>query len=352
MPSEPRGPSLFSPSRAHRQAANVVELAFPDASDAEARCRDILQALPAAIYTTDADGRITFYNEAAVALAGRRPQLGSDQWCVTWKLFRPDGTPLPHAECPMAVALREERPIRGVEAVAERPDGSRVAFEPFPTPIHDGNGRLIGAVNMLIDITDRKAAEERLLVLMREVDHRANNLLAVVQATVRLTEAATVEDFKVILEGRIRALSRAHSLLARTRWTGVDLAQLVADELAGLDGATAARVFMAGPSIRLDPAAAQSVAVALHELATNAVKHGALSQAEGAVDLRWRIALDGRLDLTWRESGGPEVTQPSRTGFGSMVIQNTILRDLHGEVSFDWRPEGLVCRIKAELSPS
>lgn len=349
MLSEAKGLPLFGPSRAQLQAANVIELAFKDGPETEGRCRDVLQALPVAIYTTDADGRITFFNEAAVALAGRRPQVG-EQWCVSWKLFWPDGAPLPHEEAPMALALRENRPIRGMEAVAERPDGSRVPFEPFPTPIHDANGRLIGAVNMLIDLSDRKAAEERLLLLMREVDHRANNLLAVVQATVRLTEADTVEDFKATLEGRIRALARAHSLLARSRWSGVDLAQLVADELAGLEASTATRVFMAGPSIRLDPAAAQSVAVALHELASNAVRHGALSDARGAVDLRWRVDEDGSLDLTWRETGGPGVTAPDKTGFGSMVIQNTILRDLRGEVDFDWRPEGLTCRIKADLS--
>ena len=103
--------------------------------DGERRVQDLLAAIPAAIYTTDAAGKITYYNEAAVELAGRRPTIGSDEWCVTWKLYWPDGTPLPHDQCPMAVALREGRPVRGKEAVAERPDGTRVPFIPFPTPI-------------------------------------------------------------------------------------------------------------------------------------------------------------------------------------------------------------------------
>src|SRR5262245_21521002 len=127
--------------------------------EGEQRFREALGALPIAIYTTDAAGKVTFYNEAAVALTGRRPELGSDEWCVTWQLYRPDGTPLPHDQSPMAVALREQRIVRDVEAIAERPDGSRVRFLPFPTPLFDRDGRLRGAINMLLDITERHRAE-------------------------------------------------------------------------------------------------------------------------------------------------------------------------------------------------
>ena len=123
-------------------------------------CRELLDALPAAIYTTDAAGRLTYYNSAAVQLAGRRPKIGSDEWCVTWRLYRPDGTPLPHDECPMAVALKTGRPVRGVEAVAERPDGTLVPFMPYPTPLHDASGNVVGAVNMLVDLTERSHAEQ------------------------------------------------------------------------------------------------------------------------------------------------------------------------------------------------
>ena len=134
--------------------------------------RDLLEALPVAIYTTDAAGRITFYNSAAVELAGRVPMLGSDEWCVTWRLYRPDGTPLPHDQCPMAVALRENRPVRGEEAIAERPDGTRVVFMPYPTPIRDGAGNLIGAVNLLVDVTDSKRGEEQLRRLSEGLEDR------------------------------------------------------------------------------------------------------------------------------------------------------------------------------------
>jgi PAS domain S-box-containing protein len=130
--------------------------------ESESRYRSVIDALPAAVYTTDADGKITMFNQAAVELSGRVPEVGSDSWCVTWKLYHPDGTPMPHAECPMAMALQQAEPIRGLEAIAERPDGSRVSFVPYPTPLRDSSGKLVGAINMLVDITDRKRAEAQL----------------------------------------------------------------------------------------------------------------------------------------------------------------------------------------------
>ena len=121
---------------------------------------DLVNALPAAIYITDARGRIIFYNEAAATLWGCHPELGKSEFCGSWKLYWPDGTPLTHDECPMALALKQKRPIRGMEAIAERPDGTRIPFIPYPTPLFDAAGELIGGVNMLVDITDHKRAEE------------------------------------------------------------------------------------------------------------------------------------------------------------------------------------------------
>jgi two-component system CheB/CheR fusion protein len=126
----------------------------------DAYFQQVLDLLPAAVYITNASGLITYYNEAAATLWGRHPQLGLSEWCGSWKLYWPDGRPLPHDQCPMALALREKRPVRGMEAVAERPDGTRVPFIPYPTPLYDASGELIGAVNMLVDITDRKRAEQ------------------------------------------------------------------------------------------------------------------------------------------------------------------------------------------------
>lgn len=121
---------------------------------------EALDALPAPIYLTDATGHITHYNKACLPFAGRTPEAGRDRWCVTWKLFSTDGTPMPHDECPMAVALNEGRELRGGEAIAERPDGTRVRFVPFPTPLYHDDGSLAGAVNLLIDVTDRRRADD------------------------------------------------------------------------------------------------------------------------------------------------------------------------------------------------
>lgn len=117
-------------------------------------CHALLDELPVPIYTTDAAGAVTYWNRACVEFAGREPQLGHDRWCVTWQLYTTTGKPLPHESCPMAQAIREKRAIRDVIAIAERPDGSRVAFRPYPTPLFDEHGSLRGAVNMLIDVTD------------------------------------------------------------------------------------------------------------------------------------------------------------------------------------------------------
>jgi PAS domain S-box-containing protein len=139
----------------------------PDGGD-DRSYRQILDALGVAMYTTDAAGRITFFNDAAVELWGRRPALG-EEWCGSWRLFWPDGRPMRHDECPMAIALRENRAVRGWWAIAERPDGGRVAFQPFPTPLRDDAGNLVGAVNVLVDVTEQRRAQDALRATATEL---------------------------------------------------------------------------------------------------------------------------------------------------------------------------------------
>lgn len=139
----------------------------------ERRFREVIDALPVAIYTTDAEGRITHANPASVALTGRTPSLGTDRWCISWKLFYADGTPLPHDKCSIAIALTEGVVVHGGEYLVERPDGTRRWFSPFPTPIRDGGGRIVGGINMLMDITERKEADDR----RREEDLRYRTLV-------------------------------------------------------------------------------------------------------------------------------------------------------------------------------
>jgi PAS domain S-box-containing protein len=147
----------------------------------ERQFREMIDALPVAIYTTDAEGKITHFNPAAVEFSGRVPELGSDHWCVTWKLYHTDGTPMPHDQCPMAIALKEGRAVRGEEAIAELPDGTRRQFEPFPTPLFDTDGRLVGGINMLLDTTERRRTEAAL----READQRKDDFLAVLAHELR-----------------------------------------------------------------------------------------------------------------------------------------------------------------------
>lgn len=210
-----------------------------------------------------------------------------------------------------------------------------------------GGPRIIRGVNQ--DISDRRRAEERQALLAREVDHRAKNALAVVQSIVGLTRDADPERFRTAVIGRIAAMARAHTLLAREGWDGAELRELLEAEVApyrGDDASGAMRVALSGPRVTLAAGAAQPIAMALHELATNAAKYGALSLPAGRVEVAWAASGDGGLVLRWTEGGGPPLDgPPARRGFGSSVIRNTIERQLGGETSFDWPPEGLVCTL-------
>ena len=317
--------------------------------ESERHMRNLLEAMPAAVYTTDAEGRITFFNKAAVEMAGRTPQIG-DEWCVTWRLYRTDGTFLPHDECPMAVALRENRPVRDEEAVAERPDGTRVPFVPYPTPLHDADGNLIGAINMLIDITERKQAESRQKILIDELNHRVKNTLTTVQSLAGQTarDAENVQDFVRRFEIRLLALARAHDLLTRQHWESAPLDLLAREVLAPATGDAAGRMRIEGPSVDLQPRVALSLTMALNELVTNAMKYGSLSSAAGTLSLAWRlrqVAERTLIDFDWKERGGPPVTPPSRRGFGTRLMERCIERDLAGEFDLVFDPEGVSCRM-------
>jgi PAS domain S-box-containing protein len=215
----------------------------------------------------------------------------------------------------------------------------------------DEQGRLIWLSGVTADITERKRAEERQILLAEEVDHRARNVVAVVQSIMRLTRAETIDDYIGALDGRIGALSNAHRLLASSRWEGADLNRLVDEEFAPYRAGSKERVSVRGPVVVLPPATAQTIALALHELATNAAKYGALSSAAGHVDLTWRLN-EGRLELSWKESDGPQISPPNRRGYGSRAIVAGIERQLGGIVKFDWQTNGLRCTLSVPHDPS
>jgi PAS domain S-box-containing protein len=198
---------------------------------------------------------------------------------------------------------------------------------------------------VVLDISERKADEDRQTLLAREVDHRAKNALALVQALVRLTRATSMEEFVVAVEGRILALSRVHSILSQSRWEGADLASLLRDELAPFDLGQTSRIVIEGSDVLLDSSTAQTLALALHELATNTAKYGALSVATGRLNVSWH--RDGReLVIRWREEGGPMVSPPERRGFGTSAIVSGVEQQQGGKVTFDWKAEGLDCLLR------
>ena len=235
-------------------------------------------------------------------------------------------------------------PTFQIEARILRPTGEVRTCICAGAMTRNSAGHVTRVSGVSIDITERKKAEERQMLLAREVDHRARNALAVVQAIVRLTKAGSAPNYVAAVEGRIRALSHAHTLLSQSRWEGADIAKLVDEELAPYRSADGARIVLAGPSVFLEPDKAQTLALALHELATNSVKYGALSATDGKLEVRWRLDR-GVTSLSWRESGGPPVRAPSEQGFGTRIINASIKHQMGGDVLLDWRPEGLHCTL-------
>jgi PAS domain S-box-containing protein len=239
--------------------------------------------------------------------------------------------------------FRDHQPAQG-EFRIKRPNGEVRWCLGTAAPSVDSSGRVVRISGVTVDITDRKEAEERQALLAREVDHRAKNALALVQSIVRLTRANTVNAYTSAVEGRIRALSRAHTILSQSRWQGADMLGLVDEEIAPYRTSDASRIVATGPNVSLQPAAAQSLALALHELVTNAAKYGALSSDAGKVHLSWELT-SGTLVLRWTEAGGPPAQAPAAPGFGTRIITAGIEGQLDGRAEFDWRPEGLQCTL-------
>jgi len=228
-----------------------------------------------------------------------------------------------------------------------RPDGElRWCFGTAAATIDKG-GRVVRLSGVTIDITERKRAEERQNLLAREVDHRAKNALALAQSIVRLTRASDVKDYVQAVEGRISALARVHTILSLSNWQGAEIGRLVEEEIAPYS--TDDQIELFGVELQLQPASAQTLALALHELVTNSAKYGALSTLSGRLKIRWEVRADA-LQLTWEEHGGPPVEKPVQRGFGTRSVIASIETQLGGKAEFDWRPEGLLCRLSVPLA--
>jgi PAS domain S-box-containing protein len=449
--------------------------------ESERKLRELLGALPAAIYMTDAEGYITYCNQGAVDLWGLEPALGRDKWSDVGRFYHADGSPMALADCPTEVALTQGRIARGQEAIIERKDGIRIPIAPYPTPLRDETGGIVGVVNMTVDISDRKRAErtlaernlqlalagtaalvgsyaydvgsdvmqveegyaalhglpdgtrstarsewkarvhqedlarletvrsqafrdgrseygfeyrivrstgevrwietrsfvsynsdgrpqrvvgvsiditerrlaeEHLRMMVAELDHRVKNILATVSALTSRTQggSGSVADFVAALDGRIQSMAATHQLLSGQQWKGIQLADLIRRELAPY--ATGDNTEIDGPNIALKAEAAQAVSMVLHELATNAAKHGALSTPRGRVAVRWYRLQNGDADalrVEWQEAGGPAVKAPPRCGYGAEIIRGLLPYELDGKVDLAFAAEGVRCRFDVPL---
>jgi two-component sensor histidine kinase/CheY-like chemotaxis protein len=255
------------------------------------------------------------------------------------KIVHPDDWPRLEEAAARLLAVGS---VDQVEFRIRRPDGQIRWCIGTAALSSDGAGQIERVSGVTLDITERKLAEERQMLLAREIDHRAKNVLAVVQSIVRLTRADNMRDYVDAVEHRIMALARAHSLLSESGWRGVSLQVLVQQEMAPYLADTPSRVAASGPDITLEASLGQMFALSLHELATNAAKHGALTQASGKVTVTWEVR-GGRLHVHWAEAGGPSVAPPSSVGFGTKMLRASIERHPAGEFSMDWPATGLVC---------
>jgi len=228
-----------------------------------------------------------------------------------------------------------------------RPDGEVRWCVGTAAATVDKGGRVVRLSGVTVDITERKRAEERQNLLAREVDHRAKNALALAQSIVRLTRASDVKDYVQAVEGRISALARVHTILSLSNWEGAEVGRLVDEEIAPYSPGD--QIELLGPELQLQPATAQTLALALHELVTNSAKYGALSTLSGRLKIRWEVRGDA-LQLTWEERGGPPVEEPLSRGFGTRSVIASIETQLGGQAEFDWRNEGLICRLSVPLS--
>ncbi|HKD46773.1 MAG TPA: response regulator [Rhizomicrobium sp.] len=268
------------------------------------------------------------------------PSMGKMRKCI-----HPDDLP---TFMGAIASLDWNTPSFDIELRIVRPDGDLRWCRLVTAAQLGSNGDLVRLSGVTADITERKEADAKQSLLAREVDHRAKNALAVVQAIVRLARRDDIQEFILGVEGRINALAQTHELLSRSRWEGADVSRLVLDELAPYQGEKPQRVAAIGPTVMVSPENAQAVAIALHELATNAAKYGALSQPDGRVDVSWS-SFEGKLALTWKETGGPKVEPPSTQGFGTKIISASFADPRRGNVAFDWRPDGLICSLELNL---
>jgi PAS domain S-box-containing protein len=305
------------------------------------RYESALRGPQVTIYTQDRDLRYTSISNSILG----RP--------IEEILGRTDLEILPNEGAAAIVAVKREVLSAGEAKRAEIPleDSRGIRWHDLHIePLRNEMGEIIGLTCASVDVTERKEGEAHLRLLLRELTHRSKNLLAVIQAMARQTarHAGSTDAFLTQFGSRLQALAASHDLLVRESWYGASLGELVRSQLSSYLDGTAMQVTIEGPAIALKPEAAQNLGLALHELAINAAKFGALSVPTGRVSITWvrrESVADHAVVLDWHERLGPKVKVRRKKGFGSMVIERNLVRALDAEVSMDFDPEGLRCHI-------
>jgi PAS domain S-box-containing protein len=302
----------------------------------------IVESSDDAIVSKNLDGIITSWNRGAERVFGYTAEEAIGQ---------PITIVIPadrhNEEREILTRIRRGERIEHFETIRRRRHGSLIAVSLTVSPVKNADGKIVGASKIARDITEQKRSQEQIATLAREAEHRSKNMLSNIQAAVTLSQSDSSEGLKRAIEGRIQALANVHSLFVETRWIGAELSMIASQELAPYSAKDGSRVRIDGPPVLLEPNIAQAVAVALHELATNAGKYGALSGSKGKVNLKWQHQPGGELFVLWTETDGPPVRPPTRQGFGGRVIERMV-GQLKGKVDFAWRPDGLVCEMRLQ----
>jgi PAS domain S-box-containing protein len=293
----------------------------------------------------DLDGVITSWNAAAERIFGYAAEEIIGQPIMV--LVPPD-----HQKEEEAIIerIRRGQRVEPFETVRQRKHGSLIDVSLTISPVKSAQGKIIGASKIARDITARKRSDAQIVNLAHEAEHRTRNILATVQAAVRFSHSDSSDELKRLIEGRIDALAKVHTLFIESRWMGAQLHSLAAQELLPYRDGREKRVQINGPTVMLEPNTAQAIAISLHELATNAAKYGSLSAEDGDVEIAWSHTAGRQLSLRWTESGGPSIAPPTHRGCGTRIIENIIGGQLGGKVHFDWRALGLTCEIALALA--
>jgi PAS domain S-box-containing protein len=356
------GVEIWVTSRGHGQYAEdgaplgmlgvVADITAAKAAEAkvresEERFRAMADSAPAPVWVTGAAGPIEFVNRAFGEYVGRpREELLGDVWL---DLLHPDDIA---GIVAARAAARGQTAAYVYEARFRRHDGAwRLMLVHSQPRFHDTTGEFQGYVGIATDITDARAAESRQRLLINELNHRVKNTLATVQSLARQTlkDGLSPREARKLLEARLMALSAAHNVLTRETWAGAELTEIAAEAVRPFEDVQAPRIGLAGPPVRIAPNVALALSLALHELATNATKYGALSRPGGRVDIVWANGGD-TISLTWRETGGPEVPgPPAAKGFGSRLLGPGLTGELGAPARLDWAPAGLVCTLTAPV---